>query len=101
MADDGTVTLSKDDIVQLSKQEAIIDHEKARASDLVLVSASCRAVGNEVYRDSLQVNTPIGVDVWKDMGNVVIENNIATDDSIQWNYPTASVDAFVAAIKRR
>ncbi|QYT00289.1 hypothetical protein H0G86_007379 [Trichoderma simmonsii] len=56
---------------------------------------------NEATEWALQVNTPIGVDVWKDMDSVTIERNKATGNASQWNYPMVSVDAFLAALEMR
>lgn len=91
MIADGTVTLSEDDIAALSTEEAGETETKPQTSR--------RIVNNEVSRYSLQVNTPIGVDVWEGIGSVTIEGNKAIDHSIQWNYPIASVDAFLAALQ--
>lgn len=90
MIADGTVTLSEEDIAALSAQEAGETEAKPQMSR--------RIVNNEVSRYALLVNTPIGVDVWKEIGSVTIEGNKATDHSIQWHYPVSSVDAFLAAL---
>ena len=56
---------------------------------------------NEASGYALQVNTPIGADVWKGMGAVTIEGNRAAGHSTQWNYPIASVDTFLDALGKR
>lgn len=89
---DGTVTLTKDDIAVLSEQGAaiVLDRPAERKSQLTVND-------NQVSLHSLQVNTPIGVDIWKDW-DITVERNIATDNSIQWNGP-ASADVFLASLK--
>ncbi len=87
---DGTVTLTKNDVAFLSTQEAAFGEAKARTSKVIR--------NNEVSRHALQVNSPIGVDAWKDVDIVTIEGNKATDGTSQWNYPIASADVFLAAI---
>ncbi|GAW23060.1 hypothetical protein ANO14919_126100 [Xylariales sp. No.14919] len=98
--DDGTVALSKDNIAFLPRQGSVADSGETSTSDLTPTDgASRRVMGNEALSHSLQMNTPVGVDVWKDLGSVVIENNKAMDGSVQWNYPVESVDVFLAAIE--
>lgn len=90
MTADGVVTLTEDDIASLSKEEG------------AFVSQTSRIIrDNEASRYALQVNTPIGVDLWKDLSSVIVEGNKATDGASQWNYPMVSVDAFLAAMELR
>lgn len=56
--------------------------------------------GNEASEYALQINTPIGVDVWKDIGSVVVEYNNVVNSS-QFNYPIESVDVFLAVMEMR
>ncbi|KAL6822740.1 hypothetical protein J3E69DRAFT_337773 [Trichoderma sp. SZMC 28015] len=86
---DETVTLTEDDIVALSQPKILADQRSRIIKD------------NEATEWALQVNTPIGVDVWKDMDSVIIERNKATGNASQWNYPMASVEAFLAALEMR
>lgn len=89
---DGTITLSKEDIASLSAEETLSSPKDAKSPTTRIVR------GNEASEYALQINTPIGVDVWKDIGSVVVENNEAVNAS-QFNYPIESVD--VAAMEMR
>lgn len=40
---------------------------------------------NEALSSALQINTPIGVDVWKDVGHVTVTGNKASHSAIQIN----------------
>jgi hypothetical protein len=95
------VTLTEDDIISLSNQQASRAPKKGGITDRAADQGSRIIRDNEAAGYALQVNTPIGVDVWKDMGSVTIERNKATGHANQWNYPTASVDVFLAALETR
>jgi hypothetical protein len=41
---------------------------------------------NQTLGDALQINGPIGEDLWKDASEVIIEKNEASDEAIQMNY---------------
>jgi len=97
----GTVTLTEDDIDALSKEEALSSLKDTNTSGDGKSQTTRIIRDNEAFRYALQVNTPIGVDVWKDIGSVTVEGNKATDQASQWNYPIASVDAFLAAMDLR
>jgi len=89
------VTLTKDDITTLSEQG---DLAASKDSGLSRETKSQLIVkDNEASRYALQVNTPVGVDIWKDM-DITIERNIATDHASQWNAPV-SAEAFLAGLK--
>lgn len=86
------MTLTKDDIAVLSEQgTGIVSGSPAERKAQLTVN------DNRVSLHSLQVNTPIGVDIWKDW-DITVERNIATENSIQWNAPV-SADVFLASLK--
>jgi hypothetical protein len=45
-----------------------------------------RVLMNQTLGDALQINGPIGEDLWKDASEVIIEKNEASDEAIQMNY---------------
>lgn len=95
------MTLTEDDIVALSQAKISIVPGEDNISDRVADQRSRIIRQNEATEWALQVNTPIGVDVWKDMDSVIIERNKATGNASQWNYPMASADAFLTALEMR
>ncbi|KLU84063.1 hypothetical protein MAPG_03108 [Magnaporthiopsis poae ATCC 64411] len=99
---DGTVALTEDDVASLSRQQETPPAVNETDAPNRAGNQASRVIrGNEAADYALQVNTPIGVDVWKDMASVTIENNKAMGHANQWNYPMASVDAFLAALEMR
>ncbi|KAF3072776.1 hypothetical protein CFAM422_004972 [Trichoderma lentiforme] len=98
---DEPVTLTGGGVVALSQQKISMVPEEDNISDQVADQRSRIIRENEATEWALQVNTPIGVDVWKDMDSITIERNKATGNASQWNYPMASVDAFLAALEMR
>lgn len=98
---DGTVALTEDDVASLSRQGTLPASEGSKSSDHAENQTSRVIRANEAANYALQVNTPIGVDLWKNVGSVTIEGNKATGHASQWNYPISSVDAFLAALEMR
>jgi hypothetical protein len=93
--------LTDDDIVSLSKHEAFLESKEANTAGHIMCEGSRIVRENEASGSALQVNTPIGVDVWKDMGMITIERNKAAGSASQWNYPIASAETFLAALEMR
>ncbi len=93
--------MTEDDIVSLSKQVAAPTFKEANTPDGMMSQTARIVRDNEASEFALQVNTPIGVDVWKGMGSVAIERNKAAGYASQWNYPIASVDTFLTALEMR
>ncbi|KAH6849628.1 hypothetical protein B0I37DRAFT_369468 [Chaetomium sp. MPI-CAGE-AT-0009] len=89
---DGSVTLTEDDIASLSTESNVAGGTTPETSRIVRE--------NQASGSALQVNTPIGEDLWKDMGNITIERNQAQGSASQWNYPI-SADTFLAALQTR
>ncbi|KAL8371662.1 hypothetical protein RB595_001453 [Gaeumannomyces hyphopodioides] len=100
-APDGTVALTEGGIASLSRQEAPPAPKGTNSPGQAENQTSRVIRTNEAAGYALQVNTPIGVDLWKDVGSVTIEENKATGNATQWNYPIGSVDAFLAALEMR
>lgn len=55
---------------------------------------------NEASQYALQVNTPVGQDLWEEVSTVKIERNRATGHASQLNYPT-SLEALIAVLEGR
>jgi len=97
LIDDGTVTLTKEDIALLSEQEALAamkgtSSSKDKKSQLIVND-------NTSSLHALQVNTPIGLDVWKDI-DIIVERNTAATGAIQFNAPMTT-EAFLATLNGR
>lgn len=100
---DGTVTLSKDDITFLStppEEDDLVAAPTRNGFDLPRPNASRTVRGNQASHHALQVNTPIGQDIWEDVSTVRIEDNRAMGFASQLNYPT-SAEAFLAVLEAR
>ena len=85
------MTLTKEDIAFLAEP---VTPPTANATGF---SGTVR--DNEAFNHALQVNTPIGVDIWKGM-NVVVERNKASDRASQVNAPMSEA-AFLALLAAR
>ena len=51
-----------------------------------------RIQNNIALKGSLQVNAPVGQDIWMHMDVIVVENNIADVGAAQYSYPISSTD---------
>ncbi|KAK4456219.1 hypothetical protein QBC34DRAFT_419955 [Podospora aff. communis PSN243] len=104
---DGIVMLTEEDIAILARPELTTPEnnggvQDGKKEDGGMASHGYRRVAeNEASGDALQVNTPVGSDVWKGVGSVTIEKNKASGNATQWNYPIESVETFLATLDRR
>jgi hypothetical protein len=58
-----------------------------------------RCIENNIgLKGSLQLNTPVGNDIWINMDVIRVENNIADVGAAQYNYPISSHD-FLESLK--
>jgi hypothetical protein len=94
--DDGTVPLTSADWRSLrdtaddqnSDDETLVDDSDSSTGSetkrRVLIE---RIVLNNMARDqAIQINAPLGKDIWKNVDRIVIKNNIAENDAVQINY---------------
>ena len=88
---DGTLTLTKEDIALLAEPAAPAATKTQGFSGIIRE--------NEAIRKALQINTPIGVDIWKGM-NLFVEGNKATDQACQINGPMSEA-AFRALLEAK
>ncbi|KAK4250277.1 hypothetical protein C7999DRAFT_29101 [Corynascus novoguineensis] len=89
-SNDGTVTLTEDDIAFLSSQE-LTQPREAHAPTENETSRIIR--DNQVSLHALQLNSSIGeFDAWKNVATVRIEGNRATSHGIQLNHPISMND---------
>jgi hypothetical protein len=68
-----------------SLDETLIDDAEASAHNSPKQTER-RVLRNTARNQAFQVNCPIGEDVWKDIDRLVIEDNVAEDQSMQFNY---------------
>ena len=94
---DDAVTLCEDDISFLSTENTSPVVEKARRH---LADRRWIARDNVATEHALQVNTPIGVDVWEDIGILRVERNKASGCALQFNAPM-SAETFCMAMAAR
>jgi len=85
------LTLTKEDIAFLAEPAA------PAAAKATGFSGTVR--DNEAFNHALQVNTPIGVDIWNGM-DVVVERNKASNQASQINAPMSEA-AFLALLGAR
>ena len=81
--------MTKEDIYLLSEQEALAVSKGTGSSGNKRSHLSVK--DNKASLHALQVNTPIGLDVWKDM-DIVIERNMASMGAVQLNAPMSTAD---------
>lgn len=94
--DDGTVPLSRADWRSLrdaaddqnSDDETLVDDSDSSMSfESKMRTSTERIVLSNMAKDqAIQLNGPLGKDIWKDVDRVVIKNNIAEHDAVQINY---------------
>jgi len=82
----GSLTLIGDEIVTLTREEiALLSEQGALAASKASIAAGDKShfvvKDNTAARHALQVNTPIGMDVWKDM-DIFIEDSTAGEGAI-------------------
>lgn len=88
------MTLIKDDIAFLADHSAGSSRETKPKTSLTIRD-------NEASLYALQVNTPVGVDVWKDVDSITIERNKATNHASQFNAPILVDATFLAIVQAR
>jgi hypothetical protein len=83
------MTLTREEIALLSKEEALA----ASKTSIATTDKKSQFVvkNNKAALHALQLNTPIGIDVWKDM-DIFIEGNTVGEGGIQINAPMSSND---------
>ncbi|KAK4236087.1 hypothetical protein C8A03DRAFT_36034 [Achaetomium macrosporum] len=89
--DNGTLALGGDDL------QAIAEISASR--DAGVPGQKVRIIqDNTALMNALQVNTPVGQDIWKDVDIPRIERNLADRNAAQFNYPIDS-NTFLAALQ--
>jgi hypothetical protein len=78
-------TVESDSDTDNSLDETLIDDAEASAHNSPKQTER-RILRNTARDQAFQVNCPIGEDVWKDLDCLVIEENVAEDQSTQFNY---------------
>jgi hypothetical protein len=109
---DGTVSLTKADVVALSQDISPAKEEKTAAgssSDAFVITERI-IVCNMTEEQALMFNAPIGKDVWEKVNRIVIKENTAQGQSTMFNYPisfkvakhfTGSQGTKIAAAERK
>jgi hypothetical protein len=94
--DDGTVPLTSADWRSLrdaaddqnSDDETLFDDSDSSTSSETKKRASMERIvlSNMAKNQAIQINAPIGKDIWRNIDRIVIKNNIAENDAVQINY---------------
>ena len=92
IAEDGTVPITEMDLRSLSKEgdessedETLVDDAEMSPRDLPIRTE--RIILRNIARNqSAQINAAIETDIWKDVNRLVIKDNVAEDQALQFNY---------------
>jgi hypothetical protein len=100
--DDGTVPLTSADWRSLrdavddqnSDDETLVDDSDSSTGSETKMRASIERIvlSNMAKDQAIQINAPIGKDIWKNIDRIIIKNNIAEDNAIQLNYSNTLED---------
>jgi hypothetical protein len=93
----GTVPLTTEDIAKIGdvKDGRLVSEETVLPGS----GRKIRCIENNIgLKGSLQLNTPVGNDIWINMDVIRVENNIADVGAAQYNYPISSHD-FLESLK--
>ncbi|TGJ83983.1 hypothetical protein E0Z10_g4752 [Xylaria hypoxylon] len=95
--ENGTIPLTSEDIAKLANVSG--DTLKYTEAEVPGSTRKIRRIENNIaLKGALQVNAPVGQDIWAHMDVIVVENNIADVDAAQYCYPISSSD-FLASLK--
>jgi hypothetical protein len=97
LIDDGIIPLTPADLKSLrdaatdsdSEDETLIDDSDSSTSSKPKKRVSIERIilRNMAKNQAMQINAPVGEDIWKSIDRIVIEDNIAEDEAVQINYP--------------
>jgi hypothetical protein len=100
--DDGTVLLTPADLRTLrenatdedSEDETLVDDSDSSTSSTSRKLASTERIilYNMARNQALQINAPMGNDIWKTVHRIVIKNNTAEGDAVQINHTNTLED---------
>jgi hypothetical protein len=100
--DDGTVLLTPADWRSLrdaaddqnSDDETLVDDsDSSTGSELKRRVSTERIILNNMAKSqAMQINAPMGKDIWKMIDRIVIQNNVAEDGAVQVNYTNTLED---------
>jgi len=100
------VTLSGNQIIALARAtsgtpqgpiELEEDEKAAFASDKTVRIVKL----NTAKKNSLQMNAPIGKDMWADKDIVIVKHNVAEEGAIQTNVPIEDPKIYLEVVKAR
>jgi hypothetical protein len=96
LIDDGIIPLTSADLKSLrdaasdedSEGETLVDDsDSSTGSDIKKRVATERIIMRNMARNqAMQINAPVGKDMWKNIDRIVIEDNVAQDNAVQMNY---------------
>jgi hypothetical protein len=108
LTDDGIVPLTRADLKSLrdaatdsdSEDETLVDDSDSSTSSKPKKRVPTERIilRNMAKNQAMQINAPVGTDIWKIIDRIVIEDNIAEDDAVQINYSN-SLEVMMTLLK--
>lgn len=85
--DDGLVAIDKAELVELASSDSSTPGTPTIGTPLDDTRMDRHIIDNTAKGFAVQINGPVGIDVWRDMA-VRIEKNVADGSAVQINYAT-------------
>ena len=108
LIDDGIIPLTQADLRSLrhgatdsdSEDETLVDDSDSSISSKPKKRVSTERIilRNMAKNQAMQINAPVGTDIWKSIDRIVIEDNIAQDEAVQINYSN-SLEVMIALLR--
>jgi hypothetical protein len=106
--DNGTILLTSADLRSLrdaatdgdSEDETLVDDSDSSTGSQTKKRVSTERIilRNMAKNQALQINAPVGKDIWKNINRIVIEDNVAQDKAVQINYSN-TLEVAIALLK--
>ncbi|KAF5723146.1 hypothetical protein FMUND_2188 [Fusarium mundagurra] len=102
--ENGHITLSDDDIAAMiqacqTDSETGIQFEEDEKAAFASGKTARIVKFNATGKHALQINAPIGEDMWADKDIVIVKRNVASSESVQANVPMENPEVFLQTIK--
>ena len=83
-----------------SEDETLVDDLDSDAGPKTMKRVSIERIilRNMAKNQAMQINAPVGKDIWKNVDRIVIEDNVAQDEAVQINY-TNTLEVTMALLR--
>ena len=83
-----------------SEDETLVDDSDSDAGPKTMKRVSTERIilRNMAKNQAMQINAPVGKDIWKNVDRIVIEDNVAQDEAVQINY-TNTLEVTMALLR--